>query len=457
MKNRKIEIPFTNLILTGLFAWFVSMYFGETMSFWLNFTFLINGVAILLTLFAAVKRRAFSFEMVHGIFLGLFLWVAPVIQRVLKVSLWGVRLSDTECIWANLLIFCWICAFALGQKLGKDKSFKVIRKSVNMPDWVYYAMFALTVGITLFMIYGQGIDGLIDEGGSIFAPFTESQTLIMLGEKVVTGVVLVSCLFIIRRWRADKKWWIVLVLLCLVCLVLTHFPTAISRYAAGSIYLCILMNIFSVSKKKPLFFWVFSLAMIFMFPVFDLYRYVSLGNVSFGEIVKQLFSVERYFASGNYDAYTVICACFRYLVNCGHTLGRQLIGSFIFFIPRAIWPDKPVSSGMEIAHSLGFTFDNISAPLPMEMFIDFGIIGMIILGVAVGYFLRKVDNSYWQNEDPKRNSYIDIVYCYAVPFFLFLCRGSLLSTWANLSAILAVAVIPMLFCWLLGRFGYKKK
>lgn len=234
--------------------------------------------------------------------------------------------------------------------------------------------------------------------------------------------------------------------LCLFCLVLTSFPTAISRYSAGSIYICVAIHLFPILKKKGLFFWAFSLGMFFMFPILDLYRDVSIGNVGFGSIVERIATLDTYFSTGNYDAYMMLIACFRYIAACGHTLGRQLLGAVLFFIPRSFWPGKPISSGAEIAHTIGLTFDNISAPLPMEAFIDFGLIGVVVFAFVIGYFLRRVDNSYWQNTDLNRNSFIDILYCYAVPFFMFLCRGSLLSTWAYLAANIAVVLVMTFVC-----------
>lgn len=457
IKNKEFNLRVTEIVLSAFFVIFVACYFGEAMSFWLNFTFLLNGIVILFSLFRAIDRRAYSFELVHSIFFALFFFVAPVIQRNYHFAAWGLRVSDLECIWVNLLLLLWFVLFHIGQKLAGKKSFRFLQKSTKLPRPVMFSFLGITLLLTLFMIGLQGPKAMIAHGGCLFGD-GYSTTVNLLSTHVTTALITFTAIFSIRFWKKEKansKKWLFIPVLCLICLLLTNFPTAISRYAAGSIYLCVILNLFPVEKKKTLFFWVFSICMVMMFPVMDLYRYVSIGEVGLGTIVGRLFSVEPYFASGNYDAYSMIIACFRYIASYGYHFGKQLFGAILFFIPRAMWPGKAISSGAEIAHSIGLTFDNISAPLPMEALIDFGIVGVVVFAFGLGYFLRRVDNSYWQKREADRNSYIDFLYCYAVPFFLFMCRGSLLSTWANLAANIVVLFVMFFSCYIVDRIRQK--
>ncbi len=459
IKNKEFNLRVTEIVLSAFFVIFVACYFGEAMSFWLNFTFLLNGIVILFSLFRAIDRRAYSFELVHLIFYSIFFWIAPVIQRNYHYIAWGVRISDTECVWVNGILLLWLVLFQLGQKIAGTKSFRQIQKPVGIPKPFVIGTAGITVVLTLIMFFRQGLRGLIADGGNLCGS-NVSATVGSLFFHCVTAFITFTAIYSIRFWKKERennRNWFWLMFLCLFCLVLTSFPTAISRYAAGSIYLCVAINLFPVAKKKPLFFWIFSCGMLLMFPVMDLYRYVSIGEVGMDSILGQILSLDRYFATGNYDAYSMLAICFRYITSYGYRFGKQLLGAILFFVPRALWPGKAISSGAEIAHSIGLTFDNISAPLPMEAFIDFGIAGIVVFAFGIGYLLRRVDNSYWQNEEEHRNSYIDILYCYAVPFFLFLCRGSLLSTWGYLVANMAVVLAMSLTCVFLPKIKWIRK
>src|SRR5690606_11114873 len=42
------------------------------------------------------------------------------------------------------------------------------------------------------------------------------------------------------------------------------------------------------------------------------------------------------------------------------TYGEQLLAVVFFFVPRSIWPDKPIGSGAQIAKDANLSWSNIS-------------------------------------------------------------------------------------------------
>lgn len=61
----------------------------------------------------------------------------------------------------------------------------------------------------------------------------------------------------------------------------------------------------------------------------------------------------------------------------GHTFGRQMAGSLLFAVPRSVWPDKPMDTGVMVGQWMGATNTNLSSPVWAELWIDFGPVGMV--------------------------------------------------------------------------------
>ena len=76
-------------------------------------------------------------------------------------------------------------------------------------------------------------------------------------------------------------------------------------------------------------------------------------------------------------------------------LGKSFVDLLTWYVPRWLWPDKPVSFAIRFgqefmpqAAGAGDTY--YSASLPGELYLDFGRFGLFAGGIAVGLFLRCV-------------------------------------------------------------------
>jgi len=130
----------------------------------------------------------------------------------------------------------------------------------------------------------------------------------------------------------------------------------------------------------------------------------------------------------------------KYTDMYGYSYGEQFLVSVLFWIPRSIWPDKPVGSGVTIGEGLGYNFTNISAPLWAEFNINFGMIGVILCFLLYGMITAKLQNNFMKTRGDI-NFYQIFVPVFSV-YQLFLMRGDLLSTVAYL--------VPVIVCILLG-------
>lgn len=176
-----------------------------------------------------------------------------------------------------------------------------------------------------------------------------------------------------------------LLLCCVVLLVIVN-PIGSARYTFGTVAFAIAVYFGAVATRfrARITMLVVLLGFLFVFPVADAFRRdeVRVGRDGFyGE----------YPANPDYDAFWQIANSILF-VNDGYLVPlRQALGSLLFWVPRAIWPDKPIDTGTMLAEYRGYTFDNLSAPLWAELIVNGGLLALIIGFVAVGVLMRWMD------------------------------------------------------------------
>jgi len=111
----------------------------------------------------------------------------------------------------------------------------------------------------------------------------------------------------------------------------------------------------------------------------------------------------------------------------GFSYGRQLLGAILTFVPRNLWPSKPYATGQTAAEALGFPFTNLSAPLPAEIYVDFGIFGLIILSFALGCGVRRLDFGAQRAALTGAPMTTRLLYGGVIGYATILCRGALLA------------------------------
>ncbi|TMQ60608.1 MAG: oligosaccharide repeat unit polymerase [Candidatus Eisenbacteria bacterium] len=130
-------------------------------------------------------------------------------------------------------------------------------------------------------------------------------------------------------------------------------------------------------------------ALIFaaLFPVFYAYRASGTGGLQ--QIADRLggSGVAGWFAQGNilgrgYDADSFVAVLHRAGREVPFQLGGTLTDLFVFFIPRAWWPEKPMSYGLVFAQQFmpDVYFTNLtycSPSLAGELYANFHVIGII--------------------------------------------------------------------------------
>jgi hypothetical protein len=120
----------------------------------------------------------------------------------------------------------------------------------------------------------------------------------------------------------------------------------------------------------------------------------------------------------------------------GTLFSNQFLGPLLFFVPRQTWPDKPLDTGIVLANFKGYAFSNLSAPMWAEFYISFSLIGLLLLFLLVGAYLRRLDLSF-----ELRGTSISAMFFPGALYSLILLRGSLLQAFGAFALMAAVSVI----------------
>lgn len=412
-------------------------------SFWLN------GALWSLLLVREVMRRSFSLVMMHWAFCLLFFFYAAMAQYTCGSFPWVGKRTDEILLRTNYLLLFWSVLFFLGS-LCRERRRRCWIVSLSVSEWGNFAKWipfltAVSAANMIFRICSVGVIQLLSRSTSLVLYSNESSVTLFVG-KVVQSLAYFSAVFALISWKKHKigiPWVVVNV----ICLCLSYFPTGVARHAAAAIYLGLFLTYSRRAKTARWFVLLLFCACILVLPFLNAFRHASFSDVSIANVYSD---ASMLWLSGDYDAYTMMTLMVEYAGEKGITWGRQLLGALLFWVPRSVWAQKPTGSGYFVAEEMGLSFNNVCCPLPGEAMINFGVIGLVVVGFAVGYAAAKIDDMYWFTLDisARRIRCIDMVYPASCVMFFFMCRGDLMSSLAYMAAL----VIPWLVMVILSRF-----
>ena len=412
-----------------------------------NFTFVeillfsLIGFICIKDISFELSQHSYSLRMIHYIFILFFFVFSPIIQIYYSFRPWGLQLDsqNVEIICGCILL--WIVFYNLSYSFFKNKTFKKINNFgiIAKISFIYLLAFTiLSFVCTIFIIRNVGLSQLFARSTSylVFSG-SNSQTKTLLFDSVTKVTILFSTTISIINYYENKNG-LLFVLINSFMLIITCFPTGLTRNATGIIYLGLLLIInynFLKNKTKSSFFYffIFIIGFVLVFPAINVFRTKTFSDANFFDKMNQLSSnISLNYNSEDYDAFSMIIQTKKYVSNFGITYGKQLFGNLLFFIPRNFWPNKPVGSGSMIFDAYNYSFTNVSCPLIAEGYINFGGIGIIIYALVLGYITSRLDYYYWFIMRKTKNNYcyLTIIYPYLLPILFFMLRGDFLSTFS---------------------------
>ena len=401
-------------------------------------TFFFNGGLFYGMMLCALRKRAFSIDLMHAFFLFSFMFFAPLIQYLKGEWCWGTDFPESRILFTNFLLDLWCFVYlavrnlhpfrrkdgGLRERLQPPRPYAAVR--VSRAFLVCCVLLSDVIALFLFARYGTDLFSRATNTAFTFSNSSLSLIISSVVPAFVTGTTALA-VFNVRPHGRPVDW--LLLVMQVFALLIVCFPFGMARFQMAVIYIGLALVLCPFFRKGPWFILIMVFGLVIIFPLVNVFRSLAIGEVNIGQAFAQVFaSLVSDLTEGHYDAYTMFMLIQEYVEEAGLSYGGQLLGVVLFWVPRAFWPGKPVGSGQTAAEFFGWDFTNLSCPLPAEGYVNFGILGVVLFAVLFSLIVRKADNVFWRG----RSVFMKIVYPFVVPFVFFLMRGDLLSSLAYL-------------------------
>ncbi|MFO0691364.1 MAG: hypothetical protein U0900_21885 [Myxococcota bacterium] len=420
--------------------------------------FAFNTIIVLIALGFALRRHPYSMNLFHLVGLLIFACVAGFYQYLTGAfPLAGpVMIFVDEIPVASFVVTLWIL-FYLGGYAVRDRMSSQIRPSrfihsFEKPVSVASVHFSLIVGFfALIYLASLGLVGAFTRAAAESTlSLTSSGPLYLVNQVFVRAIPLLAVAgtaLAIRHSGSvmDIGLLLPMFLFDVVGVLITNSPFAAARYWFVAVAVGMSAPHLLAGRKT-------AVPMLFCL-ILGLSVLPSIGAArdaqTLAEVIRDYLRIDSPFEylahSGDVDAFGMICLALKWMAIHGVRWGMQMLGAALFFVPRSIWPDKPIGTGAMVSGDLGFDFTNLSVPIMTEPLVDFGVIGVPVVAFAFGWILASLDRSYWTPFDPASSPTgfrrIDIIYPFWVGLVLFITRGDLLSSFGYTVGI-TIAMLP---------------
>ena len=385
-------------------------------------------------------KGSFNAQIPYGIthifylFTLLFLGLAPLVQYITKIVFWGAEpFTDNDYLKTNLLIILALIIYGLiyNHIFNRQYCLLINHNAENIKSISISPMRTIIISaiISIYLITAFGFDvmALLIRSEYVESDVVSSGGLGYLFNSFFIRPIPAICFLLYKFGKRQNK---LCELVLLGLMLLTNAPTGMPRFAVAAFYLP-LVFIYFKWIRRPLYLPLFMIfAVMVVFPFLDVFR--GKESINFGLLAM---------LSANFDSYQL----FMQVVSNNYiTWGYQLLGCVFFFIPRSIWPSKPIGSGYLTAHENNYYFDNLSMNYLGEGYINFGILGVVLFALIIAWFNASFDRRYWCSKYELSPSF-KLIYFISMGMEFAIYRGALLNIMPVLIGYI-VAVKSIYYC-----------
>lgn len=394
----------------------------------------INTAIMGMSMFSK-ERQPFTLQKMVNLFMYVFFVVANAIQFARSTRTLTFRLSFSEQDYIAFQVMVLIISILFNgvySMLYKSQRKKMLSLSykrehellqVNEMMLILFSCLATFWIIVQFRsnplrLFFRGIED--DTLYHASNAYSETSTGLLMDKVVRPFPFIALMLSGLCKSRNETKWLLLILTLIVSC------PTGLSRNAAAMVWLPLFIVYFGKHLKKNIFIWAMVVALFVIFPFFNIFRHWN-GSLEFSWSMDFLNDI-------NFDASQIFMATVK---TDFITYGYQLLGVLFFFIPRSLWPSKPVGSGHALVDMNYGYFNNVSMPYFSEGYVNFGAIGVVIFTIFLSWISVRLDTAYWfkwKNTKDFRQGY----YLISIGMVIFIMRGDLMSSFTYTVGVVVV-------------------
>jgi len=391
----------------------------------------------LLTLYSYTRMAKLSksirvnlVEIVFLLFIHVWLGVAPMLQVMLQSYPLPFDIDSSDMASAGWLVVFSLFFYFAGSISSHKHLSSILQRKVHNQRFIPFSIFAIS--ICVFLIAQLGPKTLFtsrqEMNSTLFSSGRVDNSIGAITSAALCVPIFVALLGLIQMEMRSKLRNILLIVIFFLN-VLVNNPVIQSRFwfvtVWGSIGLALFGKTRFLNHKLP----VIVLTLIFLiFPNADIWRYAnSTQSFTVKNPVTQLVT------KGDFDSAQQVAWGVKISHDSGFEFGQQILGATLFYVPRSVWTEKPVDTGILLARKAGYSNTSLSAPLWIEGYIDFGLIGTF----TYLFLLGKLHSVYRRLTITNNES----LFIYFPLYQLVVLRGSLIQSMAFTAVLLSLSVV----------------
>lgn len=403
-----------------------------------SITFLILFISIYFGLLVSSMKKILNLKLMIFSFGYFFHYLSPLIQ--IKNGIFPNHLPiDNQYIpRANLilLIFYTVILFLPSLKVTFADSSKNLVKNITKNRLDFFNIITILMLFMVIMVFGPSY---FLGGVSVYDFFDTSISLVIIA--VINGLSVANFLYtLIFINQVRKKNNFLRLFLSFIPFILINNVFTLSRYYLAFIIILFIVVFFRDKISPFSFMFLLSIGLTLLFPILNTFR----GGVDTYVSSNIWNTITNQYTQLHFDSYSQIITSLKYVDDMGYMMGKTTISSLLFFLPRAVFTVKTEGLGAILGQYLSETtiygqilgdFNNLSASLVSELFVNFSYFGVLLVPWLLFFVLKHTGIE----KEP-------ILYGIFLGFSFFIMRGDLMSSFAYfIGAIVTIYFIPKKF------------
>lgn len=416
---------------------------------WLFPSFLLNLVCVLIGFHLCLRGTKLNLDTIVWVFVYTFFYLAPVVQLGGGTYFPNTMPIDPrDVLTANMAVLAWNFLYLIFRRGAKpasayppgERQARAIHRLAGTGTRQLYFVLATAIFAVTFMKFKLAFFlGFAD-----YSSLGLDKSLALIANIGAQGIVFANWLFAFARRRETGSLKAAAYLLSSSAMLLYQIsPFNTSRFYLGFCVILVVYLFYAHKLTPGKFVWIILSGLFLAFPLLNYFRYglqgfemPSLYHLMFDQLTELHF-----------DAFSNLIAAFHHASDFGYAYGYRLLGVLLFFVPRSLWPGKPLSSGEAIGDyiSAGYALNmnNLSNPLPSEFYMNFGWLGIAVGAIAAARFVGKIESA--QARNPYAHALI-------AGYLFIIYRGDLMNAFAYCFGTYVIMVLgPALLARLSGR------
>lgn len=452
--HRLMKQSLNNIVLTVLVStiWTISCIvifigFDGELSSVAIFLFALFYYASVMLWKTVFDRRVAPLELMFWLFHTNFLILPALSQSIHRSFYWSSYRSyqQENLLYACLIIVVGLFSFRIGVGFGRKRAKSVtgqkfLNRSLEARWGLYIFLAIILIGLGV-LVQVLGLDFFLSSRTSKLSQvesLAELGLLLNFPKALAMGVMLFAVALLSQHRCQGRRisfasLMIFVAALCVNSII--NFPLSVARFW----FFGFLISLIWIVIPIRLMMWrsVFVIAMTALqFTVFPWYSLITRGK---GQVDFNIESLRQYMHHGDFDGFQSIVNTSLYIQESGFELGRNIISSILFFVPRAFW-NKAEPLGAAAANYMEYAYTNLSAPLYSEFYADYGFLSLIFGMCVFGFGISYLDEHYDYMIRSRRFGVGVLLGAVLAGFLIILLRGSLLGVIPSIATLFGVVI-----------------